>query len=187
MDRFTYTKPRKNKRTTPKRKVPVTVSCLYCNKSFPKSHLEIGVIRTKICCGDLSKHLSSQAGGACYDHYANNYMKNGDFDFYPSLSSHDKQEHRELFSSKHTNTINSFSPPNFGLTGTGNGPIPANNPAFPLPNLNMQTIYDANQPQVSCAVIVNNLLNNPHSEFMSNDDQDQADNRLPYDLSLIHI
>ena len=47
----------------------------------------------------------------------------------------------------------------------------------------MQTIYDANQPQVSRAVIVNNLLNNHHSEFTPNDDQDQPDNHLPYDYA----
>ena len=69
--------------------------------------------------------------------YANKYMKNGDFDFYPSLSSQDKQEYSELFLSKLTNTINSSSPSSLGLTRTGNGPIPANHPAFHLQNLNM--------------------------------------------------
>ena len=60
MDRLTYTKPRKKRRTAPKRKVQVTVSCLYCNKSFLKSHLEIGVIRTKICCGTIFENENSK-------------------------------------------------------------------------------------------------------------------------------
>ena len=98
---------------------------------------------------------------------------NGEFDYYPSLSSQDKQEHRELFSSKRTNTTNSFSQSDFGLTGTANGPIPINHPDFHLQNLNKQTIYDANQLQVSRDVISNvhetdnelkNLFHNPKND-----------------------
>ena len=178
MDHTTNTKPRRRKRrTTPKRKVPVTVSCLHCNKSFPKSHLEIGVSKTRIISGSLSKHLSSRGKDACFDFYAKNYVNenNGEFDYYPSLSSRDKQEHRELFSSKRTNTKNSFSPSNFGLTGTGNGPIPINHPDFHLPNLNEQTIYDANQLQVSRDVIANNVQLDPSSEHTADNDQDQPE------------
>ena len=168
-----------------KRKVPVTVSCLHCNKSFPKSHLEIGVSITRIVSGSLSNHLSARGKDACFNFYTKNYVNenNGEFDYYASLSSRDKQEHRELFSSKRTNTTNSFSPSNFGLTGTANGPIPINHPDFHLPNLNKQTIYDANQLQVSRDVISNNIELDCSSEHTAVNDQDPPDNHLPYDYA----
>ena len=108
-------------------------------------------------------------------------MKDGRFDFYPSLISDDEQLYRELFSSNRTRAIYSFfSPSSLGLTGTDNGPIPVNHPAFRSPpNINMQTIYNANQPQISRALIVNNF------PFHRNDDDqlddDQLDNNFPSD------
>ena len=102
-------KPKKKRRTTPKRKIQVTVSCLYCKQSFQKSHLEVGVMRTKIVCGGLSRHLSSRSRSAsCYDHYVKNYMKNGNFDFYPSLISQDEKLYRKLFSLDQNQAINFF-------------------------------------------------------------------------------
>lgn len=101
-------KPKKKRRTAPNKKIQVTVRCLFCKKSFPKSYLEVGVMRTKICCGGLNKHLSSQSRRRCQDHYAKNYMKNGDFDFYPSLISQDEQLYSDLFSSKRNQAIDFF-------------------------------------------------------------------------------
>ena len=139
-------------------------------------------MRTKICCGGLNRHLSSQSRRHCRDHYSKNYMKNGDFDFYPSLISHDEQRYKELFTSKRNQATDYlFSPSDLGLTGTGNGPIPSNHPAFQSPNLNMQTIYNANQPQISRASIANNFLLRPNSELYPINDQHQPDNHLLYD------
>ena len=176
-------KPKKKRKTAPKRKIQVTVMCLYCNQSFPKSRLEVGVVKTKICCGGLNRHLASKSRSACYDHYAKNYMKDGKFDFYPSLISQDEQLYRHLFTSNRSHAIDYFfSPSNLGLTGTNNGPIPASHPAFSSsPNLNMQTIYNANQPQISRALIVNNFPSHQNSTFNPNDDEDPPDNHFLHD------
>ena len=100
MDCSRNTTPSRRKRsTTQQRKVPVTVTCLCCNKSFDKASLQLGS-KTKILCSGLSKHIASK--DECYQYYKSNYLnkKNGKFDYLPSLSARDKQEHREHLMSK---------------------------------------------------------------------------------------
>ena len=164
------TKPISKKRSTSQRrtKVQVTVSCLYCNKAFEKSYIYFGS-NTKIVCSGLSQHITRKE--SCYQYYMTHFLtKNGDFDFIHSLSASDLQEHREKFMSKRANTT--FSPSDFGLTGTSNGPVPVNHSGFHKPNLNKQTIYDANQPQVSREVIANHVQLDLDSERNAENDQD---------------
>ena len=173
--------PGKRKRGHAQKKVPVTVTCLCCNKVFEKAFLQLG-LTPKISCSGLSKHITSQE--RCFQYYNSNFLNknNGTFDYFPSLCSRDKQEYRKHMMSKRSNLTNLFQPIDFGLTGTANGPVPVDLPGSRAPNLNTQTIYDANQPQVSRDVIANSVKYDFNSE--ANAAQDSSlDSRVPYDSS----
>ena len=105
-------------------------------------------------------------------------MKNGNFHYYPSLSSEDKKQHGHLLLSASIDNTNSFFPVDFGLTRTANGPMAENHPGFHHQNLNSQTIYDANQPQVSCNIIAKNVQIDPASERTTDNNQEHPEIHL---------
>ena len=141
MDCPTNTKPSKKKRkkAPPINEVTVSVSCLNCRKSF-KAKIVVRASKSELVCSSLKKHLSSRGQDLCHAFYSKNHMKNGNFHYYPSLSSEDKKHHGHHLLSASTDNTNSFFPVDFGLTGTANGPIPGNHTAFHHQNLNSQTI-----------------------------------------------
>ena len=178
MDRQKNTKPsrKKRKKAPPINEVTVSVSCLNCRKSF-KAKIVVRASKTELVCSSLKKHLSSRGQDSCHAFYSKNHMKNGNFHYYPSLSSEDKKQHGHLLLSASIDNTNSFFPVDFGLTRTANGPIPG----FHHQNLNSQTIYDANQPEVSRDIIAKNLQPDLTLEHMSNENLEHPEIHIPYD------
>ena len=182
MDRLTNNKrsKKKRKKAPPINEVTVSVTCLNCRKSF-KAKIVVRASKTELVCSSLKRHLSSPGRDSCHAFYSKNHMKNGNFHHYLSLSSEDKKHHGHLLLSASINNTNSFFPVDFGLTGTANGPIPENHPGFHHQNLNLQTIYDPNQPQVSQDIIAKNLQPDLTLEHMSDKNPEHPEIHIPYD------
>ena len=179
MDCLKNTKPsrKKRKKAPPINEVTVSVSCLHCRKSF-KAKIVVRASKTELVCSSLKRHLSSPGRDSCHAFYSKNHMKNGNFHYYPSLSSEDKKQHGHLLLSASIDNTNSFFPVDFGLTRTANGPMAENHPGFHHQNLNSQTIYDANQPQVSCNIIAKNVQIDPASERTTDNNQEHPEIHL---------
>ena len=134
---------------------PVTLRCLNCNKQYNGNYYHDGKIT-----GRLNSHIFRSP--ICYDYYSKRKLfieQTGDPRLSTSIVNNDDQQS----SSKKRRVVvdssiaHQFTPTDFGLTGTTNGPCPpkllgiepSTSNKIDHTRMNLQTLYVGNQPSIS--------------------------------------